>query len=671
MASKIKAGLEKINVNTAKALGAVQVGIDKVLWGKNNTNFASKPVVLRNSGTKVEATTDATTIGTDIAKSKEKAASTKKQLSNPLDLGIYPILDLLNEVNICNVLQYALSKVNNDGPKARKEAPTSQEKALYAIQDQAALVQKGIDQFLAFPNSLISSYTGVGPKVVAQKQVQTATAPQTLVQSSKEQSGQAGTPGAATSGTNAQRFNIKNLIDYIKGVFSTNLQVEDGKSLFTPEDLEILESVTGLSQSTNIINDFLNSLDKYADYRNISNNDLQKLLRKINTLRIICVGVQRMDFKSPASILNFLPPANINAQLAKIEQYFKPAKIVPVIKKINDTVRSFINMVRKAQGLLKQGQFIVKIAVVLLKVFKFIIKFLKAIPISGAFTTLGATLGVGSVLRKAEALIDDLIDTLAQVNSLLALVISFMRYIQANTQQLIQRLGELIDNLASCDSFKDSPLLLQLQQTLVDLKTLDKEVSDYLSGYDEKRNPTKTVFATYTIQVIEEETTDTSILNKRRRGVALDSIGRFVLQSDLTFATDLQTIIGEVKIKLISKGLVQPGLGQFDANASIISDTLSFLEENDLIEDDLNLELEDVENPDSEDDNKGLGLQAFINKLPGGKKLRKRTRKRLARAKALLKAQIDNERNKGIRLPAVSDAKNNTERGGGRENVIR
>jgi len=615
----IKKGLEDATLASAKILAKSQTGIDRVLWGKDAMVYSAKQGV---SGS-------ASVTGAARATAATTAASNKPRLPNPLDLGLFPVLDLITSVDLCNIIDYLASSVGGKVPKKRPQNPTGIEKGLYFIQDKALFVQNGIDTFLAAPNSLIGRYTGLGPEIKSQEQVAKDTN-----QPPPPQGNTTTVPGQNTSGTNTQRYNLKNLLDYIKGTFVDGMGMVDGKSVFTPEDQQLLTDVPGLTSNLNIINDFLASTDKYTDYRNISNEDLQKLLTKINTIRTICVVIQGLDFRNPQSYLAtataFLPPGSVREQTAKLQKWLNPQQIIPVVKRINDAAKSFINIVQQGQKVLSQGQFIIKIGLLLTKVFKFIVTFLKGLPIPGMFSTVGVSVTFSSIATKIENFIDDLTDILAQVNSLLTVLISFLRYVQANTLQLIDRLQSLLDMLSACDSTKDSPVVAELADTLSKLKTLNTEISDYLALYDDKTDPSKAIFGTYSIEVIDEEVTDKSIPNKRRRGIALDKNGIIAVQSDLTFATDVKIIIQEVKLKLLSAGLVQPGLGGIDANITVISESLSFLDTNDVIQDDLNLG----------NTGESVGLNEFMDNLPGGKALRQRVRSNLDNKKATFMDKI-------------------------------
>jgi hypothetical protein len=104
-------------------------------------------------------------------------------------------------------------------------------------------------------------------------------------------------------------------------------------------------------------------------------------------------------------------------------------------------------------------------------------------------------------------------------------------------------------------------------------------------------------------------------------------------------------IIGEVKLKLVSLGLVRPELTGIDLDSlTVISQSLTYLDNNDILSDDLNIDPANIDLPDNANENKGLGINAFINNLKGGRKLRERTRKALAKQKAELDSELGTTR---------------------------
>lgn len=626
----IKKGLENVTLYSAKALATTQTGVDRVLWGK-------KAMVYKvQSGPSGSYTTQ--------AEESTRQANDKPNSANPLDYGVFPILDLIVSVDLCNLINYILAKSGGNKPAKREEEPNKFQKGLYYVQDKAALVQQYIDSFTSAPNILIGKYTGFGPEAASQQQIrqerETQLPPEQRTGVVGENSTVAQAAQDSLSGSQTQKFNLANLVLYIKQALADGTLNEDGKSIFTPEDQELLTIVPGLSNGLNTFNDYINKLDSYTDYRNISNADFQKALALIEKIRSICVLIQGLDIKDPLAIANtlasfLLPPGAIQEQVARLQKFINPAQAIPTIKKIDSAIQSFIQLVRKAQQTLTRGQFIIKIALLLIKIFQFILKFLKKLPVPNIYTTLGISNTLSSICTKFEKFLEDLKECVEQINSLLLVFLAFTRYVLLNTEQLSTKLGSLVANLSNCETQKDSPVVKQIEATLAQVKQVEEELKAFVTNYENRANTKVVTAGKYTIKILEEEITDEAVRFKRRRGVALDLNGILVAQSDLTFATENNIIIEEVRRKLRSMGLIPPGASNIDID-------VSFLDE-DILLDDLNVAATEAEDPDNEDEEDGLGLQAFVNKLKGGKRLRRRTRRSMAREKRQVASQIAKE----------------------------
>lgn len=610
--------LEKVIIFASKQVGNLEIGVNKVLWGSANT----QPIqtVKYNSAS-----------GSLSYVSTPTKATPPPKGNNLVNSGLFNALDALNEVDLCNVITYAVDNINiKKKPRPPRNTWNSTQTALYFLQDQAVVVNHAIDKYTAYPNTFIGSYLGVGPNA----------------QTAKEAITGSGLPlGSDTiSGTNVQRYNMYNLLLSIKDTFLAGATTSSG-SIFTNEEQMLIASVPGLVGNTNIVNDFLKSTSKYTDYRQITNDDLQKLQTKITTLRSVCTVIQTLDFKSGLALAGNFVGTDIRSQIQKLNKFVDPTRIIPTLRGINSAIQSFIKMAQKVQGILSQAQFIIKLALLFIKVFIFIRAFFKALPLPLMFSTSGVQSALDEARQAAKDAQDGLTRLLKEINALLSVVVLFIRYILANTNELLIRLQLLLRNLEACEAMKNSDILDELKQTSEDLIALQEQLATYIIQYDSKTDPSTAMFGKYDIRVVDEEVIERSIVNKRRRGIALDQNGAIVAQSDLTFATDTSIIISEVKLKLMAGGLVQPTFGSFGTgDLTTVSTSLDYLDSNDVMEDDLNLNLQDnTDLPNNEDESKGLGLNAFINKLPGGKSLRKRVRTSLDASNAKLKEQIGTE----------------------------
>lgn len=618
--SKIAIGLEKLVNNSANLSGRLQVGVNKILWGNGNVQPVQTVKYNPVSGSlNYIINTPAATqpVKTDLASS-----------------GLFNALDALNQVDLCNVISYVTDNINlKKGPRPERSTWTPAQVRLYTLQDQAKLATTYIDKFIAYPNVFIGSYVGLGPNAQPPSQAYS----------------QSNAP--VDGGQNVTKYNLYFLMKGLQEVFSFN--TPGSGSIFTTEDKVLLSTVPGLGSSLNIVNDFTGLVNRYADYRQIPDADLQNLQNKVTTLRSVCVTVQNLDFRNSLALAGNFLNVDIRSQIQQISKFVDPTKIIPTLKQINSAVRTFIRIAQQVQGILNLGQFIIKLGLLFYKVFKFILAFFGVLPLPNVYTTAGVQTRIQDAKNIAKDESDGVMRVLKAVNVLLAVITSFIRYLLANTNELIVKLERLLLSLEACEAVKDSDVISELKETAASLVQLRDNLSSYVIKYDSKIDPSTAMFGKYEIRVIDEQVTDPSLTYKRRRGVALDERGQIVASSDLTFATNYEVIIGEVKQKLVSLKLVAPTLGDLDAtNLAIISESLTYLETSDVIQDDLNISDIDgiIQEAISENERSGLGLGDFIDNLPGGRKLRKRVKTAVSAATQGLSSQLQQEKTNSSNL---------------------
>jgi hypothetical protein len=617
--SKLALSLEKLVNNSATQLGTFQVGVNKILWGNGNT----QPIQTVRYVPAIAGTN--TTTGS-LSYTSTIAAPTPPP-GNLVESGLFNALDALNQVDLCSVITYVTDTINTSSPPKSKRSkdPNATQTALYALQDKAEEVQKFIDKYVAYPNVFIGSYLGTGPNAV----------PQNVAVS------QSNAP--ADGGSQVQKYNMYFLMQAMKDTLS--MGSESTGSLFSAEDKTLLTTVPGLGGNLNIIDDFLGTINKYSDYRQISNADFQSLQNKITKIRSVCVTIQNTDFKSSLALIGNFLGVDIRSQIQQLSKFIDPTKIIPTLKQINSAIRAFIRIANQIQGVLRLGQYLIKLALLFYKVFKFILYFFKVLPLPSMFGTAGTQVTIQNASDAAKDESEGVARLLKGVNALLSVVVVFIRYLLTNTNEILVRLNTTLLTLEACEAMKQSDVLLELQQTRGDLVILQEQLATYIIKYDSKIDPSTAIFGTYDIRVVEEEVTERTIQNKRRRGIALNQDGQIVAQSDLTFATNTALIIAEVKQKLVSLKLVQPSLASADStNLAVISESLDYLDNNDVIQDDLNITPVPTDLPDNADESKGLGLNAFINNLSGGRKLRKRVQAAMKTQADQAKAQIAKEK---------------------------
>ena len=610
--------LGKIVTTSANTVANIQLGIDKILWGSTVQRPKLTAVYDPKSGS-----INYTTVPVAASPTSSNA------IGSFVQSGLFNAMDALNSVDLCDVISYLTDMVSfNTAKKPRppKSEWTALEVVFYELQDAAGSVQTQIDKYTAYPNVFIGSYIGSGPNIVP-------------IDQAVSQSGAPSQGGSAVAA-----YNIFFLMKSIKETF--NITGEGTGSLFTAQDKTLLTTVPGLGANLNFIDDFITGVNKYSDYRNIPYEDLQKLIQQIAQIRSVCVTIENLNYSlngknTVALIGNFLG-GDIRAQIQKLQEFLDPTKIVPTLKEINAALQGFIKSAQQIQGILRLGQFLIKLALVFNKVFSFIIQFFLANPAPGISLTAGIISRFETAKTKAKDETKGVAVLLKTINSLLEVVVSFIRYILANTNELLYRLDILLVKLEGCQAVKNSDVISQLQETRGSLIALKEQFETYITQYDSKVNADSMMFGGYDIRVVDEELTDKAITNKRRRGIALDTRGQIVAQSDLTFATNTSVIIAEVQHNLMALGLVKTEVGIIDAaTLGTIGTSINYLDSNDIAENDLNINQSANSSAETVE---SLGISSFIEGLPGGAKFKQNSKTVMATYTDSAKAQVANQK---------------------------
>ncbi len=637
--SKIKTGLESATVASAKALAKTQTEVDKVLWGKQAAIYSA---TINPNGTVTQTTatkqasdqkrqssiTTATQTSTTNTQQQARAGS---KIPNPLDYGVIPLLTVVTSIDVCDIVNYLYNQIGGPSPKPRSKNPTGIEKSLYFVQDKTLEIQKAIDTFYSFPDRLIGRFTDISYEETTQQQVNAQTNTSTTNEQAQQNYQQGNTPGANSSGINAQKFNLFNLINYIQTSVSSFLSTKDvqGNQILTTSDIELVNQVPFLQQNLTIFTDYLNIINRYANYESIPNEDVQRILDTINKIRATCVTIQSLDFRSPASFLALVPSATVRQQITELQKLIDPTKLIPTLSKIAEALKAFNKFIEKAEAVIVTSQLYIRIAVVLLKVFRIIIRILKGLPIPNRFTLVGLTVTFSSLTSKTEQIVSEVEEILEQIKSLLNVVVSFLDYLQANIREILTRINSLLTNLRLCENLKDSPVITNLEQAQKALVETEARIQTFLTNYRTRLEAQKT-FGDYTIKVVEEQLVDEGIVNKRRRGIALDKTGKLAVASDLTFATDENIIVQEVKLKLISAGLVVQAV----PSDPLLQDLAAFLQDDDLLNTEDNLG--DLIGDAIKDD-----LDRYNDSQAEGRALRRKSKAAMRRAQQLVRAEID------------------------------
>ena len=508
--------------------------------------------------------------------------------------------DKLSEIDLCNVLNAALNKDPRSSKFDPENKPTSDLGiAKWTLQKAAYDTQLKIDGYY-------SSYTD-------------------------------------TSNQESKAKAVYSIINEIKDSFK---EISDPTAVSALRDPKLVLSFPQISTVTSTLEKYFGDFNKYTDYRQIPSEDLQRLINNIDRVREICILIQGLN--TPASAISFVdsvfPNANIAEQIARLE------KLIPI-----EQLYRFLTIVVKTLGKLQSicnmfstfiafGQKIISIMVLVVKALKIVVKFIKALPIPLVFVVSGVVTTIDDLLQNVVIkFLDKILQVLNQINVLLSLCAAIVEQVSVGIYYIVSVINTMLENLKGCTNV-DKQLISDMETQRDNLLSTANGFESFVDNYKNKNTESNNTLGKYTIQIVTEEVVDDAINLRRRYGIAQEVNGTIVAKSQPTFASDDRIIINEVKQQLASLGLIKSeNLSSFTLEElATIEESLKFLMDD-------NISLNEVENTDfdngldagnNENENNGVGLNAFANKLQGGKKLRERMRKMMKQNSEKLKTSL-------------------------------
>lgn len=516
-----------------------------------------------------------------IVYGKFKKQNSVNPIIRAIDRGITNILKDIAEIDLCNLLSYAINEIPGGKPfNPEDDPPSGNPFALskWKLQKSAYEVQKKIDDFY-------NSY------------------------------GDAKNPDS--------KLGLYNLTKDITEIF--NLTNNPNFPLSNPE---LNKAFPSLSVASNFLTNALSLFNRYTDLRQIPNEELQKIIRTVDQIRVYAIAIQGLN--TPASFVNLADSilgGDIQKQIERINKIIAPTKLIPLLKQILKAANNLNSLGTKLLSYITTAQGIIKIAIILIRVYDFMIAFFTVLAIPNQFTTAGLTTKFSDTVTEVfrERGKKKLVERLSQINVLLGGIAGLCQVLIIGMYDIIQKLNLILLNLENCVNAPND-LKEEIQTSINNLAQTVNSLQDFLDRYNNAQDRINRTFGEYVIEIVNEEIVDEGIDIRRRYGIARNTAGYIVAQSTPTFASLDLIIINEVKLILSSKGLVKTGLNSLSPEDSlVISESLKYLDDQDISVDSVELNEVDIANL-GEAENE-LGLQQFVNNLPGGKALRKRMRK--------------------------------------------
>lgn len=527
----------------------------------------------------------------------KKGAKRGAKSNNPLDLGLLYLTALLASLDLCSIIQTIqnlANKIPGSGFNPKADPPPND--PLWKIQKKAYDIQVLIDAFE--------------------------------------------TAYAVTSDPASQ---ISNLIRTV----APELIELGGPNYLGDETIKSTFPQT--SQFNNYIEDSVQWLSDRVTISNADKENIDKFRTKIAVVRQTCVIIQGLS--SPASVvalaLRALPPETYNAIDKLGVDNIDPAKLNRVVSQIAGVIKPIIAILKEIVRLLRSLQALIRILIIIVKIFKIILNFLLILPIPNMTTTAGVTTTQAAKYQRLLKKSEIIIKILNSINKIVSIIASLLEGVTAAVDLLISNLRQIVDNLMACDRNSDEardPLMISIQNDILALEQSNNEIKDFTKNYRNNQSTKNKTYFGYTIEILDEKIADPAVqatVRPRRFGIAIDGGGITVVQTTATFASDDNIIISEVKLLLIQKNLLKNQASLFsDADLAIITQSMTILGNNNITLDDITDE-NYLDSPNNEDENDGLGLNAFINKLKGGKKLRERIRKSMSESRDKLKSDLE------------------------------
>lgn len=524
----------------------------------------------------------------DVKKKFKNKSNNKGDVNTALNNGLLSIVDTVASVDLCNIINYLINQIPGGkafDPNVPPKTNNPLERSKYQLQKIAYEIQTKIDQYSNLyldPNNLQS------------------------------------------------RLEISNLISQITASLNAIADPVSQIGLTSPE---LQKAFPDISIINNFVQNALGKFNQYTDVNQIPSDELQRLLKLIQDVRNVCIAIQGLN--SPAAAINFLDSTfdiGIQEQIAKVQKIINPARLIPLLKGILKTANNINSIGRKIVGYIKTAQVIIQLIFLIRTILLAVDKFLKFLQIPSIFTTLGATLGFTEIQQQTiKSFIDKLFQRLGQINAVLNLLIIFVESLLIVINEIITKLRIMLLNLEQCSNV-DKELIQDFINTINSLEGTRTDLQTFINTYNTNKKLIDTRFGNYNIEIVTEQVVDEGINLKRRYGIAIGTDGVIAVQSTPTFASLDQIIINEVKVLLVSRGFVKSNLqGMSAEEISTVLDAAQFLEEGTFDPESLNIS-PDLTIEMSEDDSENLGLQSFVNNLPGGKKLRKKMRQQMIKS---------------------------------------
>ena len=251
------------------------------------------------------------------------------------------------------------------------------------------------------------------------------------------------------------------------------------------EDPDVISLVPQLTQSNNFIKDFNRKLDKTITTESIPIEEIQTIIsqiKKVRTILALIVGIN--SFRDALGAVQTATGLNIGIQEDRLQKSINIDKLLPIIKAIINSVDVANQMGQKILKFIKIILIYIKIQTIILKVLRKIVKLFNKLPLPLAFVMFGVTSTIEGGKTVILKQIDDRLDRLSQLNSIVELVYLTVQNITVKFQYINTQLQILQNNMQVCNQTDNSPIIDELnasrKRILKTIEDLDKLHDEYI-----------------------------------------------------------------------------------------------------------------------------------------------------------------------------------------------
>jgi hypothetical protein len=323
-------------------------------------------------------------------------------------------------------------------------------------------------------------------------------------------------------------------------------------------DNDVISVVPQLANAKNYLDDIRGTITSYSNLNTIPNADVQRILSKLKGVESTVSSMKTISSAQDAlNIVQNVTNLNITNQLRDLQKLINPAQLLPTLKRISITLKGINQIALKILNYLRILQVISTVTTALLKVLDVIQKILSFIPIPNMVTIVTITQKFSDALQSIKKIIDTSLKRVAQIGKLVELIYNFAISLIAKLGDLITILDTIIYNLQTCEVTSDSPVVEDLLDTKASLQDTTGRLAAFTSTFAAAAKAGDVrLYNGLTLRIVEEEVVDNGVKNKRRKAIALDTRGVLLAETDLTFATDTDTLYQELELLLRNKRIV-------------------------------------------------------------------------------------------------------------------